>query len=77
MKSLYHVVQFEWKTLWRSNTIKVLLAVVFCSGIYGIYFGKFERDKQEVRIAQVKDYERQQFDSLMFWAALDTTIAIK
>ncbi|MEO0555851.1 MAG: DUF3526 domain-containing protein [Bacteroidota bacterium] len=74
MKTLFHILSFEWKTLWRSNTLKVLLLVVFGAGIYGIYFGKFEIDKQQERITQVQQYERQQFDSLMLWIELDTTI---
>lgn len=75
MKTLLHILSFEWKTLWRSNTLKVLLLVVFGAGIYGIYFGKFEIDKQKARISQVQQYERQQFDSLLVWAKLDTSIA--
>ncbi|MEL7005940.1 MAG: hypothetical protein AAFN93_24910 [Bacteroidota bacterium] len=75
MKTLLHIFSFEWKTLWRSSTLKVLLLVVLGAGIYGIYFGKFEIDKQAVRISQVQQYERQQFDSLMIWAKLDTTVA--
>ena len=75
MKTLFHILSFEWKNLWRSNTLKVLLLVVFGAGIYGIYFGKYEIDKQEVRISKVKQYERQQFDSLLAWAGLDTTFA--
>ncbi len=74
MKTLIHIISFEWKTLWRSNTLKVLLLVVFGSGIYGIYFGKFEIDKQEARISQVQQFERQQFDSLLVWAQLDTSL---
>ena len=74
MKTLFHILSFEWKTLWRSNSLKVLLLVVFGAGIYGIYFGKFEIDKQQKRIAKVQQYERQQFDSLMLWVELDTTI---
>ncbi len=76
MKTLFHILSFEWKNLWRSNTLKVLLLVVFGAGIYGIYFGKFEIDKQQKRIAKVQQYERQQFDSLMLWVQLDTTIAL-
>lgn len=75
MKTLFHILSFEWKVLWRSNTLKVLLLFVFGAGIYGIYFGKFEIDKQQKRIAKVQQYERQQFDSLMLWVKLDTTIA--
>ena len=74
MKTLVHILSFEWKTLWRSNTLKVLLLVVFGAGIYGIYFGKFEIDKQQARISQVQQYERHQFDSLLVWAKLDTSI---
>lgn len=75
MKTIFHILPFEWKSLWRSNLIKVLLVVVLGAGIYGIYFGKFEIDKQELRIAEVQQYERQQFDSLLIWAQLDTSIA--
>ncbi len=75
MKKLIHILSFEWKNLWRSSMLKVLLAVVLGAGIYGIYFGKFEVDKQQARIAQVQEHERQQFDSLMLWARLDTAIA--
>ena len=63
------------KRLWRSNALKILLLVIFGTGIYGIYFGKFEVEKQEVRITQVKEYERKQFDSLLIWAKLDTSIS--
>ena len=75
MRTVLHILSFEWKNLWRSNTLKVLLLVVLGAGIYGIYFGKFEIDKQKIRITEVKDYERQKFDSLLVWAKLDTTIA--
>jgi ABC-2 type transport system permease protein len=54
--------------------LKILLLVVLGSGIYGIYFGKHEIEKQQVRITDVQDYEQQQFDSLLFWAKLDTSI---
>ena len=74
MKNLLHILFFEWKNLWRSNSLKMLLLVFFGAGIYGIYFGKFEIDKQEVRMAEVQQYERQQFDSLMTWVSLDTSI---
>lgn len=75
MKTMFHILPFEWKSLWRSNLLKVLLVVVLGAGIYGIYFGKFEIDKQERRIAEVQQYERQQFDSLLIWSQLDTSIA--
>ncbi len=75
MKTLIHIISFEWKTLWRSNTLKVLLFVIIGAGVYGIYFGKFEIDKQEARISQVQQHERQQFDSLLYWANLDTAVA--
>lgn len=75
MKTMFHILPFEWKSLWRSNLLKVLLVVVLGAGIYGIYFGKFEIDKQERRIAEVQKYERQQFDSLLIWSQLDTSIA--
>ncbi len=74
MKTLFHILIFEWRNLWRSNILKALLLVVFGAGIYGIYFGKFEIDKQEARISQVQKYERQQFDSLLHWVKLDTSI---
>ncbi len=74
MRTILHILSFEWKTLWRSNTLKVLMLVTLGAGIYGIYFGKFEIDKQNERIAFVKDYEREKFDSLLVWARLDTTI---
>ena len=74
MKAVLHIFTYEWKNLWRSRTLKVLLLVVFGAGIYGIFFGKFEIDDQNRRIAQVQQYERQQFDSLLHWAALDTSI---
>ena len=75
MKTLIHITSFEWKTLWRSNTLKVLLFVIIGAGVYGIFFGKFEIDKQEASISQVQQHERQQFDSLLHWANLDTTVA--
>ncbi|MEM8893900.1 MAG: DUF3526 domain-containing protein [Bacteroidota bacterium] len=75
MKTILHILPFEWKSLWRSNLLKVLLVVVLGAGVYGIYFGKFEIDKQEYRISEVQQYERQQFDSLLIWAQLDTSIA--
>ena len=74
MKILTHILSFEWKSLWRNSNLSLLLFVVAGAGMYGIYFGKFEIDKQENRIAQVQDYERQQFDSLLYWATLDTSI---
>ena len=74
MKNLLHILFFEWKNLWRSNSLKMLLLVFFGAGVYGIYFGKFEVEKQEARIVEVQQYERQQFDSLMTWASLDTSI---
>ncbi|MEM8965043.1 MAG: DUF3526 domain-containing protein [Bacteroidota bacterium] len=73
MKLFTHILQYEWKSLWRSNILKALLLVVLGAGIYGIYFGKFEIEKQETRMAQVQQYERQQFDSLLYWSTLDTT----
>ena len=74
MKTLTHILQFEWKSLWRNNNFKMLLLVVFGAGIYGIFFGKFEIDKQANRISQVQQFEKEHFDSLMIWAALDTSI---
>jgi len=73
MNIFTHILQYEWKSLWRSNILKTLLLVVLGAGVYGIYFGKFEIEKQEARIAQVQQYERQQFDSLLHWSTLDTT----
>ncbi len=75
MKQILHIFRFEWKSLWRSNTLKVILFVILGTGVYGIYFGKFEIEKQYARIAQVQQYERQHFDSLLYWAELDTTVA--
>ncbi|MEO1653273.1 MAG: DUF3526 domain-containing protein [Bacteroidota bacterium] len=74
MKNFLHILSFEWKNLWRNHTLKVLLLVFLGAGIYGIYFGKFEIEKQEARMETVQQYERQQFDSLMTWVHLDTTI---
>ena len=37
------------------------------------YFRKFEINKQEARIKQVQQYERQ-FDSLLVWAKLDASV---
>ncbi len=74
MKNLLHICRFEWKNLWRNNTLIILLLVFFGAGIYGIYFGKFEIQKQEDRMATVQEYERQQFDSLLTWVSLDTSI---
>ncbi len=75
MKAAWHVIRFEWKILWRSNTLKALLVVVLGAGIYGIFFGKFEIDKQEYRMETVQQYERNQFDSLLHWTTLDTSLA--
>ncbi len=75
MKLIAHVIRFEWKSLWRNSTIKALLLVVLGAGIYGIFFGKFEIDQQNSRIQEVRQYERQQFDSLLTWVELDTAIA--
>ncbi len=75
MKTILHLLPFELKMLWRSNLLKIILLVVLGTGIYGIYFGKFEIDKQTERIAKVQAKERQQFDSLMYWVTLDTAIA--
>lgn len=74
MKKLLHIFQFEWMALRRSNTLKILLLVTLGAGIYGIYFGKFEIDKQNTRITHVQQHEIQQFDSLLHWATLDTTL---
>jgi len=74
MKLFFHILPFEWKSLWRNNTLKVLLLVVIGTGIYGIYFGQAEIDKQQAKIEEVQQYERQQFDSLLVWAKLDTSI---
>ena len=75
MKTLFHVLQFEWKTLKRSRSLGVLLWVFLGAGVYGIYFGKFEIDEQRIRIAEVEEFEKQQFDSLMLRTKLDTTIS--
>jgi len=74
MRTFLHIFSYEWKTLWRSMSLKVLLFVVFGAGLYGIYFGKFEIDNQNMRMEQVQMHERQQFDSLLYWATLDTTV---
>ncbi len=74
MKNLIHILQFEWKLLWRSNMLKLLLVVMLGAGVYGIFFGKFEIEKQNIRIAEVKEYEQGRFDSLLTWANLDTSI---
>ncbi|MEQ9166937.1 MAG: DUF3526 domain-containing protein [Fulvivirga sp.] len=74
MNSIFHTLQFEWKLLWRSRAMNALIIIVLGAGIYGIYFGKFEIDKQEARISQVQQFERQQFDSLLVWAQLDTSL---
>ncbi len=75
MKTILHILSFEWKVLTRNNSLKAIVLVVVGAGIYGIYFGKFEIDKQEHRISQVQLYEQQQFDSLLVWARLDTAVA--
>ncbi|MEM1118960.1 MAG: hypothetical protein AAGJ18_00840 [Bacteroidota bacterium] len=75
MKNILHILNFEWKNLGRSATLKALLLVFLAAGIYGIYFGKFEIEKQEKRILTVQKYEREKFDELLQWATLDTTIA--
>ncbi len=75
MNSLLHILAFGGRNLWRSHTVKVLLLVVFGTGLYSIYFGKSVVDDQEGRIAQVRAYERTQFDTLLHWASLDTTSA--
>lgn len=75
MKSLLHIIRYEWKMLWRSHLVEVILLVVLGAGIYGIFFGKFELDKQRERIALVQEREREQFDSLLYQAGLDTTVA--
>ena len=74
MNTVFHVIKYEWKNLWRSSTLNVVMLVVFAAGIYGIFFGKFEIQKQELRTNQVQLYEQQQFDSLLHWVALDTSI---
>ena len=76
MKTVFHIFRFEWKSLWRSNTLKVLLSVFLLAGIYGIYFGKFEIDKQADRILKFKTTKNNKFDSLLHWLTLDTSIAI-
>lgn len=74
MNFLFHIIPFEWKSLHRSNTLKALFLVVLGTGIYGIYFGKVAINKQEARIAEVQQFENQQFDSLLLWSTLDTSI---
>lgn len=74
MKDILHILQFEWKAIMRSKMLKALLWVMFGAAVYGIYFGKFEIEKQHHRIAQVQRYEQQQFDSLLHWAKLDTLV---
>lgn len=74
MNSFFHILKFEWKQLWRSSVLRALILIVFGAGIYGIYFGKFEIEKQNDRIQEVKVYERTQFDSLLLWSSLDTSI---
>jgi ABC-2 type transport system permease protein len=39
------------------------------------YFKKIEMEKQNARIAEVKQYEQARFDSLLTWVNLDTSIA--
>lgn len=73
MNTFFHILRFEWKLLWRSNMVKLLLLVMLGVGVYGIYFGKFEIEKQNIRIAEVKNYEQAQFDSLLNWVNLDTS----
>lgn len=75
MRTILNIASFEWKILWRSKTIIMLLIVVLGAGIYASFFGKFEVEKQNDRIAYAKEYERQKFDSLLFWAKLDTTVS--
>ncbi|MEM6766812.1 MAG: DUF3526 domain-containing protein [Bacteroidota bacterium] len=74
MKTLLHIISFEWRTLWRSSTLKLMLAVILGAGIYGIFFGKFEVEKQEARMAEVEVHEKQAFDSLLVWVQLDTAV---
>lgn len=75
MNTFFHILRFEWKLLWRSKMVKLLLLVMLGAGIYGIYFGKFEIENQNARIAEVKQYEQALFDSLLTWVNLDTSIA--
>ncbi|MEM8526651.1 MAG: DUF3526 domain-containing protein [Bacteroidota bacterium] len=70
-----HILAYEWKILMRSRTVLGLLLITLGAGIYGIYFGKFEIEKQAERIAEVQAYEQKQFEELMTWAKLDTSIA--
>ncbi len=74
MNVLNHIIRFELMSLWRDQTLKLLLVIFLAAGVYGIYFGKFEIEKQEARIAVVQGLERNQFDSLVAWVGLDTTI---
>ena len=68
------MLQFEWKSLRRNQNLAVLLLVVLGAGIFGIFFGKFEVNKQQRRVKQVQTFEKQQFDSLLNWSTFDTTI---
>jgi len=75
MNQFIHIIKFEWKSLWRSSMVRALIVVTLGAGIYGIFFGKFEIDKQRTRIAQVQSHEKSHFDSLLIWAKLDTAIS--
>lgn len=70
-----HLLAYEWKLLLRSRTVLGLFLITLGAGIYGIYFGKFEMDKQAARITEVQAYEQAQFKDLMTWSKLDTSIA--
>ncbi len=72
MKAFWHILQYEWKQLLRNRTLTILLLIFLGSGMYAIYFGKFEIDKQRKRIANVQELERSKMDSLIYWATLDT-----
>ncbi len=75
MKKIGHIIYFEYKALLRNNILKLLVLTILGVSLYGIYFGQNEVSKQAARIQQVQAFERQQFDSLLHWVSLDTTIA--
>jgi ABC-2 type transport system permease protein len=52
----------------------MLVLVVAITGVYGIYFGKYEIEKQETKIAEVQEYEVSQFREMLESVRLDTTI---
>ncbi len=74
MKLFFLIAKFEWLTLQRSSLLIMLVLVVAGTGIYGIYFGKYEIEKQEEKIAEVQDYEATRFQEMLESVHLDTTI---